>query len=61
MITGWKKLSKKELAHLKEQGIHTNWDWQQTLKKQAEFRALGGSEPCWDCREIAEKLGQPVS
>lgn len=56
MITGWKKLSASERRHLKEQRIHTDQDWDKTVEHQTRMRAMGGIEPCWDCRRIELKL-----
>ena len=58
------KLTKKELAHLREHGITTLRDFVECRTKQLEMKTMGialhpgiNQEPCWDCRMIAEKLG----
>jgi hypothetical protein len=58
----FEKLTKAELKHLKETaGVTTRLGLTRTLEAQAELRASGRwSEPCWVCRGIAVKLGEPV-
>jgi hypothetical protein len=58
------KLTKRELKHLREQGITTLRDFVDCRTKQLAMKAIHiaqhpgtNSEPCWDCRMIAEKLG----
>lgn len=61
MYKGYKKLTAKERKHLKEQKVITTYDLEQTFKLQAEMRLkYPHSEPCWDCKFIAKKLGYPV-
>jgi hypothetical protein len=54
-----KKLTKKELAHVKEWAGGTLAG----LKRTREFHRADlaahpdGPEPCWDCKIIARKLG----
>jgi len=58
--TNWKKtLSKKELQHLKENGIHTLSDMKDQTVYLSDMRKKypNGSEPCWECRQISQKLG----
>jgi len=56
-----KILTKSELRHLtKDAGCHTKAQFQNVINKHTEWRKenehLAFSEPCWDCRFIAEKL-----
>ena len=62
------KLTKRELKHLREQGITTLRGFVECRTKQLEMKAKSilhnqtaettiNPEPCWDCRMIAEKLG----
>lgn len=59
----WKdKLTKKELAHLRDvAGITTLSALRETRAAQKRQKRLAiefpGREPCWDCRLIAKKLG----
>lgn len=54
----WKdKLTKKELEHLKDNGILTLREFKIVAEKQKCDRSdMSGYEPCWDCRFIAKKL-----
>ena len=60
--TKWeKKLTLKEIKHLRENTDGTLRSAKVNFKKQKELRnRMQGSYPCWDCRFIAQKLGQPV-
>jgi len=59
-----KKLTKKQLKHLRDMGITTlsefwrNREWQkgQLLKAEAMGLHIGAAEPCWECRDIADRL-----
>lgn len=61
---GWKsKLTKKELKHLKEAGnVTTLRAAKSTFAHQAEMRKdfPNASDPCWECKMIARKLGCEV-
>jgi len=59
MIKGWKKLTKKERKHLSEHGIlQSTFLAQRTFDEQQKLREkFPNSEPCWDCKFIAKKLG----
>ncbi len=59
-----KKLTKKQLAHVKKWGGGTlaefkrNREAQHKMKENGEVRdPLRNNEPCWECRIIARKLG----
>lgn len=54
-----KILTKSELRHLtKDAGCTTKVGFQRTINSQAEWKKqFPETEPCWDCRFIAEKLG----
>lgn len=56
------KLTKQELAHLKEQGITTLAKVKEVGANQKRMRDKNtlGSEPCWECRYINKKLGLPI-
>lgn len=58
----FKDLTKKDKQHLRDMGITTLHQMKRNAAKQAEYRKSGelGSEPCWTCRAIAQKLGLPV-
>ena len=53
------KITKKELKHLREMGITTLGQARRNAEAQKEMRDSNtlGSEPCWDCRHINQKLG----
>lgn len=63
--TNWlKRLTKKQIIHLLKTGSTTLEKFQETRKFQLEWvqsknYARDGfcTEPCWDCREIAQRLG----
>jgi hypothetical protein len=53
-----KKLTKKQLRHIKET---TDGGLLREFKRNREAhnkeKAAGKSEPCWECRTIARRLG----
>ncbi len=53
-----KKLRVSELKHLKECGITSLRVFQDVINAQQKLREKypNHSEPCWDCRFIADKL-----
>lgn len=52
------KLTKKELKHVKESaGCKTLEAFKRTVAQHEGWRREGRSEPCWDCKLIARKLG----
>jgi hypothetical protein len=57
------KLTEEELAHVKEWGGKTlsgfkkNREVQLNIKARAIKQGFAFPEPCWACRQIAEKLG----
>ena len=61
MIKGWKKLTKKDLNHLKEMNCNHTERFQETINHQEKIRIKDNRnsvlEPCWECRMIAKKLG----
>lgn len=63
VLPKWKKsLSKKELDHLKEMNVTSFRIFKKVRADQLKLKAksieLGiGSEPCWNCRKIASKVG----
>jgi hypothetical protein len=60
-----KKLNKTQIAHLREHGITTLESFKDVRTQQREARKFSDSqgldpgvgEPCWECKEIAERLG----
>ena len=59
-----KKLGKKQQRHLTDMNIHSLAAFKNTRAHQLECIEIDKkagiefpSEPCWDCRKIAEKLG----
>ena len=50
-------LTRQEKEHLREMGINTIKDLEETLDIQRRLRQPGFVEPCWTCRGIAKKLG----
>lgn len=53
------KLTKKEIAHMKESECTTLTELKTTFEHQAKMRKQFPEpmhEPCWDCRAIAKKL-----
>ena len=58
----FKDLTEKEKKHLQEMDITTLTEFKLVAQTQKEMRDSQsmGSEPCWDCRAIAKKLGLPV-
>jgi len=63
MKTNWtnrkKILTKKEMEHLaKDANCRTKSAFQNTINIHAQWRrANPNTEPCWDCKSIADKLG----
>ena len=63
MATWQSKLTKKELQHVREWGGRTlagfkhNRAVQLEMKARDEANGFRNTEPCWDCRTIARKLG----
>lgn len=64
MLTGWKKLDKKQLKHLREYHVTHDYDAAKMFQEQANRRIVLGNtfhyEPCHDCRYIAKTLGYPI-
>jgi hypothetical protein len=54
------KLTKKELKHLKDNGMVSMYWIERTVKTQAKSRKSMVHEPCFECKGIAGKLGLPV-
>lgn len=59
------KLNKANLAHLRDvAGNTTLAQIKRTCATQAEIRLESDNdpilEPCWECKQIARKLGLPV-
>jgi len=53
-----KRLTKEQLQHILMEiipGVRSKLE--QTFLNHAECRSKGQTEPCWTCREIAERLG----
>ncbi len=55
-----KKLTKTHLKHLKEFGIDNYIGIEAQMKRLIEDRKTTKFEPCYECKEIAEKLGLPT-
>ena len=61
-----KKLTLTEIKHLREntdgtlRGAKETFQFQK--KRREDWRKKHGTniEPCWDCKFIAQKLGEPV-
>ena len=62
MATWQSKLNKKDMKHLRKMGMDTLSKIKTTLKVQAMARKDNEdiSDPCWTCREIAQKLELPI-
>ena len=61
MYKGWKSLTAKERKHLREAaGVLTTVDLEATFLLQAKLRTDYSSEPCYECKAIADKLGYPL-
>lgn len=62
MATWQSKLTKKHMKHLREMGMNTLSKIKTTLEHQAETRKdpENISDPCWTCREVANRLNLPV-
>jgi len=55
------KITKKELKHLRDCGMKTLKQAKETFAYQKALRdKFPKSEPCWDCKCIARKLGFDV-
>lgn len=55
------KLTKKELKHLRENGILTLSGMERNAEAQAKMRREEDSpEPCFECWSISQKLGFDV-
>ena len=57
MIKGWKKLTKAEIKHLCDMCCNNTFRFQRTLNEQAKAEAESGLVACYECKEIAKKLG----
>ena len=55
-----RKLTKKHLKHLKEFGIYNYIGIQAQMKRLIKDRKTTTFEPCFECKEIAGKLGLPT-
>jgi len=64
-----KKLTKAEINHLREMGVvslrkaRETFEWQAAQRRENEKKHPDNHavlEPCWDCKNIARKLGLPV-
>ncbi len=63
MYKGFDKLKAVERKHLREvAGVKTTADLEMTFDWQARMRTLHpkATDPCFDCRRIAKKLGYPI-
>jgi hypothetical protein len=54
------KITKANLKHLRDYGMTSMRLIEKTMKTQAKERKCTIHEPCWECKEIAKKLGLPV-
>ncbi len=64
MYKGYDRLTVVERRHLKiDAGVKTTQDLEVTFRDQAQMRAKHpkSSDPCWECRRIAKKLGYPIT
>ena len=52
-----KKLTKKELSHIKETTNGTLGSFKRNRESHLVELAQTGKEPCFECRTIARKLG----
>ncbi len=55
-----KKLTKKHLKHLKEFGIYNYSGIELQMKRLIKNRGESEFEPCFECKEIAERLELPT-
>jgi hypothetical protein len=53
-------LSKKDLKHMKENGMVSMYWIEKTLSVQANNRKISMHEPCFECKSIANKLKLPT-
>lgn len=57
----FKDLTKKEMKHLRSQGMKTLRDFKATAEAHVKMRAENPAiEPCYECKNIARKLNIPV-
>lgn len=57
----FKDLTKKELKHLKDEaGCTTLKTFKLTAATHVEMRKTSKTEPCYECKNIARKLGLEV-
>lgn len=59
-----KLLTKAEMSHLTNvAGCRTKAQFQATINDHNKSRKgnFGGPDPCWDCRQIARKLGMEAT
>ena len=54
------KLTKKHLKHLEKFGIHNYSGIERQMKHLIKERKTTPHEPCFECKEIAGKLGLKV-
>lgn len=55
------KLTKKEMKHLREEaGVRTLSAFKVTAAAQKQMRDNGQFEPCYECKNIARRLGLEV-
>jgi hypothetical protein len=54
------KLTKKHLKHLEEFGINNYIGIQAQMKYMVKQRKEMSFEPCFECKEIATRLGLPT-
>jgi len=61
MIKGWKKLTKKQIKHLCENGCNSTVAFAEMRRSQAEINAYrhkhGLGPVCFECEQIAKILG----
>ena len=57
----FKSLSKTEMKHLRSQEMTTHQQFKATADAHVRMRADNPQiEPCYECKNIARKLGVPV-
>ena len=65
MITGWRRLTREQLDHLREHAIYYNyravhvWRWQAIARADGRIQYPNTfvPDPCHDCRQISRELG----
>lgn len=65
MITGWRRLTREQLDHLREHRMNydsqalVNWRWQAIARADNRIQCPNQfvPEPCHDCRQISRELG----